>query len=91
MVQKLRDESRTYLARSMEGAREERPENYIVRHLMDMPAVDYDSQSELLFKLSIVDHHLFLPLVMRTQGFFRLMGAPTALTKLSQRALQALA
>jgi type III restriction enzyme len=31
MVQKLRDESRTYLARSMEGAREERPENYIVR------------------------------------------------------------
>ena len=35
-----------------EGAREERPENYIVRHLMDMPEVDYDSQSELLFKLS---------------------------------------
>jgi type III restriction enzyme len=52
MVQKLRDETRTYLARSMEGAREERPENYIVRHLMDMPEVDYDSQSELLFKLS---------------------------------------
>jgi type III restriction enzyme len=52
MVQRLRDETRTYLARSMEGAREERPENYIVRHLMDMPEVDYDSQSELLFKLS---------------------------------------
>ena len=49
MVQRLRDEARTYLARSMEGAREERPENYIVRHLMDMPEVDYDSQSELLF------------------------------------------
>jgi type III restriction enzyme len=52
MVQRLRDETRTYLARAMEGAREERPENYIVRHLMDMPEVDYDSQSELLFKLS---------------------------------------
>jgi len=52
MVQNLRNEARTYLARSMEGAREERPENYIVRHLMDMPEVDYDSQSEFLFKLS---------------------------------------
>ena len=52
MVQRLRDEARTYLARAMEGVREERPENYIVRHLMDMPEVDYDSQSELLFKLS---------------------------------------
>jgi type III restriction enzyme len=52
MVQKLRDETRTYLARSIEGAREERPEHYIVRHLMDMPEVDYDSQSELLLKLS---------------------------------------
>jgi type III restriction enzyme len=52
MVQRLRDEARTYLARAMEGVREERPENYIVRHLMDMPEVDYDSQSEFLFKLS---------------------------------------
>jgi len=52
MVQRLRDEARTYLARAMEGAREERAENYLVRHLMDMPEVDYDSQSELLFKLS---------------------------------------
>ena len=52
MVQRLRDETRSYLARRAEGAREERPENYLVRHLMDMPEVDYDSQSELLFKLS---------------------------------------
>jgi type III restriction enzyme len=52
MVQRLRDEARSYLARRAEGAREERPENYLVRHLMDMPEVDYDSQSELLFKLS---------------------------------------
>jgi type III restriction enzyme len=52
MVQRLRDEARTYLARVVEGAREDRPENYLVRHLMDMSEVDYDSQSELLFKLS---------------------------------------
>ena len=52
MVQRLRDEARSYLARRAEGAREERLENYVVRHLMDMPEVDYDSQSELLFKLS---------------------------------------
>ena len=52
MVQRLRDEVRPYLARRAEGAREERPENYVVRHLMDMPEVDYDSQSEFLFKLA---------------------------------------
>jgi type III restriction enzyme len=52
MVQRLCDDARTYLARAVEGAREDRPENYLVRHLMDMPEVDYDSQNELLFKLS---------------------------------------
>jgi hypothetical protein len=46
MVQRLRDDARTYLARAVEGAREDRPENYLVRHLMDMPEVDYDSQNE---------------------------------------------
>lgn len=52
MVQRLRDEARSYLARKAEGVREERPENYLVRHLMDYPEIDYDSQSELLFKLA---------------------------------------
>lgn len=52
MVQRLRDEVRTTLARSLEGIREDRPENYLVRHLIDQPEIDYDSQSELLFKLS---------------------------------------
>lgn len=52
MVQKLRDESRITLARSVEGVREERMENYLVRYLMDRSEVDYDSQSELLFKLA---------------------------------------
>lgn len=52
MVQKLRTEARTVLARSIEGTREEQPENYLVRYLMDRPEIDYDSQSELLFKLA---------------------------------------
>ena len=52
MVQRLRDDARSYLARAVEGAREDRPENYLVRHLMDMSEIDYDSQNELLFKLS---------------------------------------
>ncbi|TPI58240.1 restriction endonuclease subunit R [Mesorhizobium sp. B3-1-7] len=52
MVQRLRDESRAFLARTTEGVKEERLENYLVRHLMDLPQVDYETQSELLFKLS---------------------------------------
>lgn len=52
MVQRLRDESRAFLARSAESVKEERLENYLVRHLMDLPQVDYETQSELLFKLA---------------------------------------
>ncbi|WP_027992445.1 DEAD/DEAH box helicase [Sinorhizobium meliloti] len=52
MVQKLRDESRAFLARTVDSAREDRPENYLVRHLMDLPQIDYQTQSELLFKLA---------------------------------------
>lgn len=52
MVQKLRDESRAFLARTVDSAKEDRLENYLVRHLMDLPQIDYDTQSELLFKLA---------------------------------------
>lgn len=52
MVQKLRDETRAFLARTVDGTKEDRPENYLVRHLMDLPQIDYDTQSELLFKLA---------------------------------------
>ena len=52
MIQRLRDEARNYLARRSEAAREERPENYLVRHLIDFPEIDYDSQAEMLFKLA---------------------------------------
>lgn len=52
MVQKLRDETRAFLARTADVAKEEHLESYVVRHLMDMPEVDYDTQNELLFKLA---------------------------------------
>ncbi|PWI52071.1 restriction endonuclease subunit R [Rhizobium phaseoli] len=52
MVQKLRDESRAFLARTVDTAKENRSENYLVRHLMDLPQIDYQTQSELLFKLA---------------------------------------
>lgn len=34
------------------GAREPRPENYLVRRLVDRDEIDYDANSELLFKLA---------------------------------------
>ena len=52
MIQRLRDEARSYLARKIDAVREERLENYLVRHLVDYSEIDYDTQSELLFKLS---------------------------------------
>ena len=41
-----------FLARAIEGVREERLENYLVRHLVDYPQIDYDAQADLLFKLA---------------------------------------
>jgi type III restriction enzyme len=52
MIQQLRTESRSFLARTVDAAREERLENYLVRHLVDFPQVDYDAQADLLYKLS---------------------------------------
>lgn len=58
MITNMRTEARSFLARSVEGAGEERLENYIVRHLIEFDEVDYDSQSDLLYKLAgqMVDH-----------------------------------
>lgn len=52
LIRNLRTDAQRELARSQEGAREERPENYIVRHLIGFPEVDYDSGADLLYKLS---------------------------------------
>jgi type III restriction enzyme len=52
MIHHLRDETRVFLARAIEGAKEERLENYLVRHLVDYPQIDYDAQADQLFKLA---------------------------------------
>ena len=52
LIRNLRTDVQRELARAQEGPRETRTENYIIRHLMDFPEVDYDSQANLLYKLS---------------------------------------
>ncbi len=52
MISNMRTDARTFLARSFEGAGEDVMENYIVRHLIEFDQVDYDSQSDLLYKLA---------------------------------------
>ncbi len=52
LIRNLRTDVQRELARAQEGPRETRTENYIIRHLMDFPEVDYDSQADLLYKLS---------------------------------------
>jgi type III restriction enzyme len=52
LIRNLRTETQRELARSTDGPRETRVENYVIRHLMDFPEVDYDSQADLLYKLA---------------------------------------
>ncbi len=52
LITNMRTDARSFLARAIEGASEEMLENYIVRHLIEYDQVDYDSQSDLLYKLA---------------------------------------
>ncbi|HIG23695.1 DEAD/DEAH box helicase family protein [Henriciella sp.] len=52
LITNMRTDARSFLARAIEGASEEMLENYIVRHLIEFDQVDYDSQSDLLYKLA---------------------------------------
>ncbi len=52
LLQDLRTEHRRFLDLSPAAAREERMENYVVRHLIDFNEISYDEHAELLFKLS---------------------------------------
>lgn len=58
MITNMRTDARRFLARTFEGIGEDVMENYIVRHLIDFPQVDYDGQSDLLYKLAgqMVEH-----------------------------------
>jgi type III restriction enzyme len=50
LIRNLRDDSQRELARERAGPRERRPEDYIIRHLIDYPEVDYDSHADRLYK-----------------------------------------
>jgi len=52
LVRNLRTDAQRELARPLDGPKESRPENYIVRHLIARPEIDYDSQADLLYKLA---------------------------------------
>lgn len=52
LIRNLRTESQRELARSVDGAREEQIENYIVRHLIEFDTIDYDTHADLLYKLA---------------------------------------
>lgn len=52
VIQNLRTEARLYLARTIDDPRESRPEDYIVRYLIERNEVDYDANADLLYKLA---------------------------------------
>ncbi len=51
-LQELRTERRRSIAVAMPDRRQERAEDYLVGHLIDQDAIDYDSTADLLYKLS---------------------------------------
>ena len=52
MSTELGTEKELLISQTMGMDSEESPENYIVKHLMKMDAIDYDNQAELLYKLA---------------------------------------
>ena len=52
VIETIRTEVRHYLAKSADGPHEERPEDYLVRYLIERNEVDYDAHADLLYKLS---------------------------------------
>ncbi len=58
LIRNLRVETQRELARDVTGVRERQIENYIIRHLIESPQVDYDTQADLLYKLAgqMIEH-----------------------------------
>ncbi|MBL8586052.1 MAG: DEAD/DEAH box helicase family protein [Bradyrhizobiaceae bacterium] len=52
VIQNLRTEARLYLAKAIDDPREERPEDYLVRHLIERNEIDYDAHADLLYTLA---------------------------------------
>jgi type III restriction enzyme len=52
VIQSLRTEARTYLAKTINDPRESRMEDYLVRYLIERNEIDYDAHADLLYRLA---------------------------------------
>jgi type III restriction enzyme len=52
IIEDLRTQARFYLARALDDPREARPEDYLVRYLIERNEIDYDAHATLLYKLA---------------------------------------
>jgi type III restriction enzyme len=52
IIENLRTQARVYLARALDDPREARPEDYLVRYLIERNEIDYDAHATLLYKLA---------------------------------------
>lgn len=52
IIEDLRTQARIYLARAIDDPREARPEDYLVRYLIERNEIDYDAHAPLLYKLA---------------------------------------
>ncbi|WLA81955.1 DEAD/DEAH box helicase [Bradyrhizobium elkanii] len=52
IIEDLRTQARVYLARAIDDPRESRPDDYLVRYLIERNEIDYDTHAPLLYKLS---------------------------------------
>jgi type III restriction enzyme len=52
VIEDLRTQARTYLARSVDDPREGRAEDYLLRYLIERNEIDYDAHAALLYKLA---------------------------------------
>ena len=52
IIEDLRTQARVYLARTIDDPREARPEDYLVRYLIERNEIDYDAHAALLYKLA---------------------------------------
>lgn len=52
IIEDLRTQARVYLMRTLDDPREARPEDYLVRYLIERNEIDYDAHAGLLYKLA---------------------------------------
>ncbi|MGH7117934.1 MAG: type IV secretion system DNA-binding domain-containing protein, partial [Acetobacteraceae bacterium] len=52
IIEDLRTQARVYLARTLDDPREARPEDHLVRFLIERNEIDYDAHAALLYKLA---------------------------------------